>query len=201
MTDNHLKPKERAERIEIIANHIAGILETLDEDMREGLQGTPERVARMFMDEIYCPHDPLEKELSTIFVEETMAREMIVLSHIPFCSWCEHHMVPYTGYAHVGYIPHAGLVGLSKIARLVTAAGRGLTIQERVTDRIADALDKVLNPMGVIVVIVASHSCMIARGAKAIGSSTKTSAVRGVYRDSEASRAEFFSLIREGHEH
>lgn len=193
-----LKPKDREARIEIIATHVKEILETMDEDLREGLQGTPERVARMYMDEVYCPHDPLEKVLSTIFIEETMAREAVVLDHIPFCSWCEHHMIPYFGYAHVGYIPHKGLIGLSKIARLVTAAGRGLTIQERVTDRIADALDNVLSPMGVIVVIRATHTCMVVRGAKAVGSATTTSALRGMYRDSEAARAEFFAIVQQG---
>ncbi len=190
-----LKPKEREARIEIIASHIKEILETMDEDLREGLKGTPMRVARMLMDEIYCGHDPLKKVLSTIFVEEVVTREMVVLDHIPFYSWCEHHMIPYFGHAHVGYIPHKGLVGLSKVARLVTAAGRGLTIQERVTDHIADVLDNVLQPMGVIVAIQAVHTCMVVRGAKAIGSTTTTSALRGVFRDSEAARAEFFSII------
>lgn len=190
-----LSPTDRKQRIEIITTHIAGILETLDESLREGLGGTPDRVARMMVDEIYCPGNPLEDVLNTVFIEETIAREMIVLDHLPFCSWCEHHMVPYFGHAHVGYIPHSGLIGLSKIARLVTAAGRGLTIQERVTENIANALDKKLQPSGIIVVIKAVHTCMVARGAKAVGSSTTTSALRGVFRDSEAARAEFFSVI------
>lgn len=188
-------PKDRESRMEIIASHVHDILETIDEHDREGLKGTPERVARMYMDEIYCSGDPLEDELKTLFVEETIAREAVILDHIPFCSWCEHHLLPYVGVAHVGYIPHSGLIGLSKIARLVTAAGRGFTIQERVTDRIADALDRKLSPMGVVVVIRAMHTCMVARGAKAIGSYTTTSALRGMYRDSEAARAEFFSIV------
>ena len=192
--NSNLRPKEREARVELIASHIAEILGIMDEDIREGLEGTPERVARMYMDELYRNGDPLEKELTTIFVEETVAREMIVLDHVPFYSFCEHHLIPYFGYAHVGYLPHKGLVGLSKIARLVYAAGRGFTIQERVTDRIADALDRVLHPMGVIVVVQATHTCMVVRGAKAVGSGTTTSALRGIFRDSEAARAEFYSI-------
>lgn len=190
-----LKPKEREARIELIASHIAEILGIMDEDQREGLEGTPERVARMYMDELFNPHDPLEKELSAMFVEETNTRGLIALDHIPFCSFCEHHMIPYFGHAHVGYIPHGGFVGLSKVARLVTAAGRGFSIQERLTDRIADALESVLKPVGVIVVIQAVHTCMVVRGVKAVGCTTNTSALRGLFRDSEAARAEFFSVV------
>lgn len=190
-----MTPTDRAARLEIITHHVKEILETLDEDLREGLQGTPERVARMYLDELYQPGNPLDEVLSTIFVEETFAHEMIVLDHIPFCSWCEHHMLPYVGVAHVGYVPRKGVIGLSKIARLVTAAGRGLTIQERVTDLIADTLMAKLEPDGVVVVIQASHMCMLARGAKALGSQTTTSALRGLFRDGEAARAEFFSII------
>lgn len=188
-------PVQRAERIEIIAARMTEILETMDEMDREGIEGTPERMARMFMDEVYCPGNPLEEVLNTVFVEKTHNREMVTIDHIPFCSWCEHHMLPYFGYAHVAYIPHSGLIGLSKIARLVEAAGQGLTIQERVTDRVADALDNKLQPSGVAVVIRATHTCMIARGVKAVGSMTTTSAIRGVFRDSEAARAEFFSIV------
>lgn len=190
-----MTPKDRAERMEIITQHVKEILETLDEDLREGLEGTPERVARMYLDELYRCGDPLEEVLSTMFVEETFAHEMIVLDHIPFNSWCEHHMIPYVGVAHVGYVPRKGVIGLSKIARLVYAAGKGLTIQERVTDVIADALMEKLHPEGVIVVVQAQHMCMIARGAKAIGSNTTTSALRGLFRDGEVARAEFFSIV------
>lgn len=198
---NPTPTKDLAEREEIIASHFKEILETMDESTREGLVGTPERVARMFMEEIYCNGDPLEAELDALFVEKTSAREMIIVMDIPFASWCEHHLVPYMGLAHVGYIPHSGLVGLSKIARLVQAAGRGFTIQERVTDRVADALDKVLKPSGVIVVIEAIHTCMIVRGIKAYPAKTATSAIRGVFRDSEAARVEFFALLQRSSHH
>jgi len=193
--------KDLAQREEIIASHIKEILETMDEADREGLQGTPERVARMLMEEVYCNGDPLEAELDALFVEKTSAREMIIVSDIPFASWCEHHMVPYFGLAHVGYVPHEGLVGLSKIARLVQAAGRGFTIQERVTDKVADALDHVMSPSGVIVVIEATHTCMVVRGVKAYSAKTTTSAIRGVFRDSEAARVEFFSLLQRSSRH
>jgi GTP cyclohydrolase I len=182
------------ERKEVVEYHIKEILEALDEPLREGLAGTPERVARMYMEEIYRREDPLAEELNRIFPEETEAREMIVVRDVPFASWCEHHLIPYYGRAHVGYVPSGKLIGLSKIARLVTAAGKGLTIQERVTDRVADAIDKVLKPSGVVVVIEATHTCMVVRGARAIGSNTVTSAIRGLFRDSEAARAEFYAL-------
>jgi len=189
------EPEDREARVEIIASHVREILETMNEADRESLRETPNRVARMYMDEIYRNGDPLEKVLSAVFVEKTQAREMIVVRDIPFVAWCEHHMLPYFGRAHVGYLPHGGIVGLSKIARLVQAAGRGFTVQERVTDRIADTLDKVLEPNGVIVVIECVHTCMVVRGVKAYTSKTVTAALRGIYRDSEAARAEFYDIL------
>jgi len=104
-------------------------------------------------------------------------------------------MIPFFGRAHVAYIPNGKILGLSKVARLVQAAGKGLHIQEKVTDDIANALTKVLRPTGVIVVIEAVHMCMVVRGAKAIGSSTVTSSLRGLFRDSSAARAEFYTNI------
>jgi len=104
-------------------------------------------------------------------------------------------MVPFVGKAHVAYIPSGKILGLSKVARLVQAAGKGLHIQEKVTDDIANALIKVLHPTGVIVVIEAVHMCMVVRGARAVGSSTVTSSLRGLFRDSSATRAEFYANI------
>jgi len=181
-------------RFKIIENAVTTILETMDEDLREGLEHTPRRVAEMYLKEVRREGDPLEKELSTMFVEEKIVRGQIVLKDLPFSSFCEHHMLPYFGKAAIGYVPKTKVVGISKLARLVQAAGKGFTIQERVTERIADALEMKLEPIGVIVVIEAVHTCMVVRGARAVGSSTLTSALRGLYRDSEGARAEFFSL-------
>lgn len=194
-----IKPKpDREARIEIIENAVATILEAMNEDLREGLEHTPRRVAEMLIDEVCRDGDPLERELSTMFIEEKIVREQIIVKDIPFFGMCEHHMIPYFGKAHIGYIPKASIVGISKLVRLVQAASRGFTIQERVTERIADALELKLQPIGVVVVIEAVHTCMVVRGVKAIGSSTTTSALRGIYRDSEGARAEFFSLKAQG---
>ena len=191
-----LKPKDLTDREEVIEYHMKEILEALDEELKDDLQGTPARVARMYMEELFTKgKDPLVTALSKTFPEETVAREMIIVRDIPFNSWCSHHMVPFFGKAHVAYIPNGKILGLSKIARLVQAAGKGLHIQEKVTDDVANALNKVLHPTGVIVVIEAIHMCMVVRGAKAIGSSTVTSSLRGLFRDSSAARAEFYTNI------
>lgn len=182
-------------RCELIAGYVKSILETLDEPMRPGLEETPQRVARMYMDEVYRNRDPLTKELDAIFPEETSSREMIILKDLPVQGWCEHHLIPYFGMAYVGYIPTGQLLGISKVARLVAAAGRGFSIQERITDQVADTMESKLKPYGVIVVLECVHTCMVVRGVKAPTSRTVTSALRGVFRDSESARAEFFSLI------
>ena len=190
------KPKDLTDRLEVIEYHMKEILEALDEELKDDLQGTPARVARMYMDELFTKgKDPLETALSKTFPEETVAREMIVVRDIPFNSWCSHHMIPFFGWAHVGYVPNGKILGLSKVARLVQAASKGLHIQEKVTDDIANALSKVLRPTGVIVVMEAIHTCLEVRGARAIGSSTITSSLRGLFRDSNAARAEFYANI------
>lgn len=187
---------ELKEREEIIASHVLAILETMDEAQREGLKDTPARVARMYMEEFFTHgQDPLEACLSAVFTEPTDSHEQVAVWDIPFHSICEHHLLPYHGVAHVGYVPRDQLLGLSKIARLVRAAGKGFSVQERVTTRVIDALERKLAPQGVIVVMEAVHTCMICRGAMAYGAKTSTSAVRGLYRDSAAARSEFFSLL------
>jgi len=196
---NH-KQQDYEQRLEIIEGAVESILEAMNENLREGLKGTPRRVARMLLEEVCRDGDPLERELAALFVEEKIVRELIVVKNIPFYSMCEHHMIPYFGRAHLGYIPKTKVVGISKLARLVQAASRGFTIQERVTERIADAIEGKLEPIGVAVMIDAVHTCMVVRGIKAIGSSTVTSAVRGLFRDSEGARAEFFSCIRRADE-
>lgn len=171
------------------------ILEAIGEDPeREGLKETPARVARMYS-EIFCGlwEDP-QKHLSKMFSEEH--EEMVLVKDIPIYSMCEHHLLPFYGKAHVAYIPRKGNVtGLSKLARVVEGFAKRPQLQERLTSQIADTIMKVLNPHGVLVVIEAEHMCMTLRGVKKPGSKTITSAVRGQFQRSEATRAEAFSLI------
>ncbi len=172
------------------------ILEAIGEDPeREGLRETPARVARMY-EEIFsglkeCPETHLEK----IFSEDH--EEMIIVKDIPLYSMCEHHLLPFYGKAHVAYIPREGKVtGLSKLARVVEGFAKRPQLQERLTSQIADSIMDKLNAQGVLVVIEAEHMCMTFRGVKKPGSKTVTSAVRGLFRKSEATRSEAFSLIK-----
>ena len=162
---------------------------------RPGLQDTPARVARAYT-EIFAGlgQDPYEI-LSTTFDEDH--DEMVLVKDIPMYSTCEHHLVPFHGHAHIGYIPGADgrVTGLSKLARLVEVYARRPQLQERMTRQTADALFEVLKPRGVIVVIEAEHLCMAMRGIRKPGSTTTTSAVRGVFRDNPATRAEAMSLV------
>ncbi len=171
------------------------IVEAVGEDPeREGLRGTPERVARMYT-ELFegLRIDP--KELLSVGFE-VEHDEMVILKDIPFYSVCEHHFMPFHGVAAVGYIPDGRIVGLSKLARLVDAYARRPQVQEQLTGQIADALMDALRPDGVAVVIEAEHLCMTARGVKKPGSRMVTSATRGTFRKSEVTRAEFLLLVR-----
>lgn len=171
------------------------ILEAIGEDPnRKGLIDTPSRIARMY-DEVFqgMNQDPKEY-FATIFGEDH--EELVLVKDIPFYSMCEHHLVPFYGVTHVGYIPRGGRVtGLSKLARAVEAVTRRPQLQERVTATIADSLKDTLDPHGVIVVVEAEHMCMTMRGIKKPGAKTITSAVRGIFQQDSASRAEVFSLI------
>lgn len=175
------------------------ILEGMGEDPdREGLQKTPARVARMY--EEICAGltaDPSEY-FGTTFDEGE--NDMVLVKDIPFYSICEHHLVPFFGLAHVGYIPAADgrICGISKLARLVDAYAKRPQVQERLTMQIADRLVRELNPEGVIVVIQAEHLCMSMRGVKKPGSKTVTSAVRGAFESNLATRSEALSLIFNG---
>jgi GTP cyclohydrolase I len=166
-----------------------------DDPTREGLVGTPNRVAEMY-GELFTGMgvDPCE-ELAVGFEEGH--REMIVMKDIPFYSMCEHHLLPFYGVAHVGYIPNetGRVVGASKIARVVEIVARRPQLQERMTTQIADAMVKGIRPDGVGVVIEAEHLCMTMRGIKKPGSTVLTSAVRGIFRSRSKTRAEFFSLL------
>jgi GTP cyclohydrolase IA len=173
------------------------LLLALGEDPeREGLRETPARVARAY-EEIFAglytnPDEVLDKTF------DEHHRELILVKDIPMFSLCEHHLVPFHGMAHVGYIPSEDgrVTGLSKLARVVDLYARRPQVQERLTGQVADAMMRKLNPRGVIVVMEAEHLCMGMRGIRKPGSSTVTSAVRGIFQTSPTSRAEAMSLIR-----
>jgi GTP cyclohydrolase I len=179
-----------------IVQGVQMILEGIGEDpTREGLVKTPDRVARMY-EEIFCGlwNDP--RDAINVFFSENHD-EMVLVKDIPLYSICEHHFLPFYGKAHVAYIPRQGrITGLSKLARVVEGYAKRPQLQERLTTQVADTIMEVLNPQGVIVVVEAEHMCMTMRGIKKAGSKTLTSAVRGIFKTSEATRAEAFSLIR-----
>jgi len=162
---------------------------------RDGLQATPGRVARMFAEVIAGTGEDPSQHLTTTF--EADHDEIVLVRDIPFASMCEHHLLPFIGRAHVGYIPGADgrITGLSKLARLVDGFARRLQVQERMTSQIANAVEQVLDPVGVIVVLEAEHLCMSIRGAAKPGATTVTSAIRGHFRDDPRGRAEALSLI------
>lgn len=172
------------------------LLEAIGEDPnRDGLRDTPSRVARSYAEIFEGLHRTAEDVLSTTFALDH--DELVVVKDIPLYSVCEHHLVPFHGVAHVGYIPgeDGRITGLSKIARLVELYARRPQVQERMTTQVADAMVRILKPAGVIVVIECEHLCMAMRGIRKPGSTTVTSAVRGQLRDS-ATRAEAMALIR-----
>lgn len=172
------------------------MLEAIGENPdREGLLETPARVARMYEEIFEGLHQDPREYFSTIFSEDH--EEIVLVKDIPFYSVCEHHLVPFYGRAHVGYIPKSGrVVGLSKLARAVEAVAKRPQLQERITSSIADAIVEKLDPQGVIVVVEAEHMCMTMRGVKKPGAMTVTTAVRGVFATDSAARAEAISLIR-----
>lgn len=162
---------------------------------RDGLQLTPNRVSRMYM-EIFSGINKDPKDEITITYKENHD-EIILVKDISFYSMCEHHLIPFFGAAHVAYLPKNGIItGLSKLARVVEVAARRPQLQERMTTQIADALIEKLNPLGVAVVIEAEHLCMSMRGIKKPGSKTVTSVLKGVFRSNQSTRSEVLSLIR-----
>ena len=179
-----------------IEKAVRDILEAIGEDPeREGLIETPSRVAS-FYEEAFkgLSQDPSEI-LSKIFTEDH--DEMVLVKDIPIYSICEHHLLPFLGHAHIAYIPRNGkVVGLSKLARVAEVYAKRPQLQERLTGQIADTIERVLDANGVLVVIEAEHMCMTVRGVKKPGSKTVTSAIRGVFRNKKATRAEAFELIR-----
>lgn len=165
---------------------------------REGLLRTPERVARSYEELFSGLRDDPRRHLRVTFDEQH--REMVILRDIPFASACEHHLLPFTGKAHIGYIPEGRVVGLSKLARLVEGYARRPQVQERLTSEIANAIMEELHPDGCGVVIEAVHTCMTIRGVRKPGAVMITSAMRGGFRRRPETRAEFLSIIRSGHE-
>jgi GTP cyclohydrolase I len=166
-----------------------------DNPSREGLLGTPGRVARAF-EEFFAGYeiDPVDL-LDRTFEEIEGYDEMVVLRDIPFESHCEHHLVPIIGKAHVAYMPRSRVVGISKLARVVDAYAKRLQIQEKMTAQIATAIDTVLSPLGVAVVIEAQHQCMTTRGVHKPGVAMVTSRMLGCFRDDPTTRREFMGLI------
>ncbi len=173
------------------------ILEAIgDNPDREGLQDTPQRMARMYA-EVFAGlgMDPREA-VKTVFTEDY--DEIVLLKDIPFSSMCEHHLLPFHGVAHTAYIPTGKVLGISKLARAVEVYARRPQVQERLTNQIADLIEEAVSPAGVAVVLEGSHTCMTMRGIKKPGSAMVTSAMRGVFRDELASRNEVMTLIRQG---
>ena len=174
------------------------LLEGIGEDpSRPGLKDTPKRVANLYEEIFAGLSTPTEEILKPI--EGETHDEMVLVKDIPFYSVCEHHLLPFHGKAHVAYVPSRGnIVGLSKLARAVELCAKRPQVQERLTSQLADLIMEKLQPKGAMVIVDAEHLCMSMRGIKKPGSRTVTSAVRGIFRTKESTRAEFLELIKMG---
>ena len=180
-----------------IQNAVRELLLGIGEDPeREGLRDTPKRVAAMYREIAGGADEDANEVLQTQFEEDQ--QEMVIMRDLPFYSLCEHHLLPFFGIAHVGYIPRGKIVGISKLARAVDILARRPQVQERLTSQIADAIMNALAPEGVAVVMRAEHLCMAMRGVRKPGTSIVTSATRGQFREGLATRAEFLNLLQEG---
>jgi GTP cyclohydrolase I len=191
-----MRPSSSGFDLPRIERAVREILEAIGEDPeREGLKGTPGRVARAYAETFAGLHQEAGELVNIVFDENH--DELVLVKDIEVASTCEHHLVPFHGVAHVGYIPNENgqITGLSKLARVVDVFARRPQVQERLTTQIADALEKALNPRGVIVVVECEHLCMSYRGVRKPGSKTVTSAIRGSFRDCPSTRAEAMSLI------
>jgi GTP cyclohydrolase I len=166
-----------------------------DDPSREGLLETPARVAKAYRELYRGYEEDAEDVLDRVFEEVEGYRDMVLVRDIPFYSHCEHHMVPFVGKAHIGYYPSAGVVGLSKLARIVDVYARRLQTQETMTAQIAGVIEKVLNPRGVAVLVEAEHMCMSMRGVQKQGSSTMTTQYTGLFRD-PAEQVRFFTMVK-----
>lgn len=187
--------EENKARESRIADAVKVILEELGEDPeREGLLETPERYARAMLYFTKGYEDNIRDVIKRAVFEEDHD-EMVIVKDIEFHSLCEHHLVPFFGKVHIGYIPNKKVLGLSKLARLAEMYARRLQVQERLTKQIAMALTEILKPQGVAVVIEASHMCMVSRGVQKSGSSTVTSCMLGCFREAQKTREEFLGLL------
>lgn len=189
------KPPLDRERIMSAVNEL--FLAIGEDPGREGLLETPRRIADMYAEIFGGLHLEPSQYLKVGF--EVAHDEMVILRNIPFYSMCEHHFLPFHGEAHVGYVPDGRVVGISKLARVVEAFARRPQIQEQLTSQVAEAIMETLQPDGVAVVIEAEHLCMTMRGVKKPGSRMITSAMRGEFRQSSVTRAEFLSLVHGHH--
>jgi GTP cyclohydrolase IA len=188
------EPRPQGADLPRIAAAVREILAAVGEDPdREGLLETPQRVARMYAEMFAGLKTDPGRHLSKVFTEKY--DEIVLVRDISFCSMCEHHLLPFTGTAHIAYLPQGKVVGLSKLGRLVEEVARRPQVQERMTETIADLMEQRLSPRGVAVVLQATHSCMTIRGVRKPGSLCLTSAMRGAFRDDPASRAEVLDLI------
>jgi len=188
------KKKNKKVDTERIEKAVVEILLAVGEDIeREGLQRTPERVGRMYAELLGGMREDPEIHLRSVFTENY--DEIVLLRDIPFYSICEHHLMPFIGSAHVAYLPTGMVLGVSKLARIVDCFARRLQTQERLTYQIADFLMSRLKPLGVTVVLEASHSCMTIRGVRKPGSMMVTSALRGIFKKDPRSRSEVLSLM------
>ncbi len=166
-----------------------------DDPSREGLADTPRRVTKAYREFYKGYHEDAHEVLERVFEEVEGYKDMVLVRDIPFYSHCEHHMVPFVGKAHIGYYPSKGVVGLSKLARIVDVYARRLQTQETMTAQIAQVIDKVLKPRGAAVLIEAEHMCMSMRGVQKQGSSTMTTQYTGVFKD-PAEQVRFFTMVK-----
>jgi GTP cyclohydrolase I len=191
---NNKSKKIDVKRIE---KAVKEILFAVGEDVeREGIRGTPVRVASMYAELLSGMREDPKEHLSSVFSETY--DEIVLLRDIPFYSICEHHLMPFIGSAHVAYLPAGTVLGVSKLARIVDCFAHRLQVQERLTDQIADFIMGSLKPRGVAVVLEASHSCMTIRGIKKPGSVMVTSSLRGIFKRDSKSRSEVMSLMHNG---
>lgn len=191
-------PDEQPVDLGRIERAVREILIAIGEDPdRSGLIDTPARVARMYAELFSGLHSDPTPHLQRVFEEKY--DELVLVRDISFNSMCEHHLLPFVGVAHVGYLPRGKVTGLSKLARVVEEISRRPQVQERMTHQIADLIAEELDPKGTIVVLEATHTCMTIRGIRKPGSVTVTSAVRGLFKTNESSRAEVMSLINNRH--
>ncbi len=167
-----------------------------DDPAREGLRETPQRVVRAYEELFRGYHQDAAEALDRVFEEVEGYDDMVIVRDIGFTSHCEHHMVPFVGKAHVAYYPTEGVVGLSKLARVVEVFARRLQTQETMTVQIAEAIDAVLKPRGAAVLLEAEHMCMTMRGVQKPGTSTVTTQFTGIFRDDPTEQIKFFALLR-----